>query len=264
MNTLQVVKIGGNVLDNPDNLNQFLNDFAQIEGFKILVHGGGNVATSLCEKLGIPTKMIDGRRITDKAAMDAVTMVYAGLLNKQVVAELQARKCNALGFTGADANLISAVKRPVLTIDYGFAGDIIQDQVNKAVIQLLLEANIVPVFCGITHDGKGQLLNTNADTIASAIAVAMSANYKVVLHYCFEKNGVLKDVTNEESVIKRISQEEYKYFKIKNIITDGMIPKLDNAFEAIDNGVNHVMVGNAGNISAMVKELEEAGTLLVK
>ncbi len=264
MNTLQVIKIGGSVLDNPENLSRFLSDFAQIQGPKILVHGGGKRATMLSEKLDITTKMVEGRRITDAATLEVVTMVYAGLLNKQLVAGLQARNCNALGFTGADANVIPAEKRPVGKIDYGFAGDIIQDKINTTAISVLLKANIIPVFCGITHDGNGQLLNTNADTIASALAVALAKDYKVVLHYCFEKNGVLKDINDENSVVPLISREEYKYYKIKNIIADGMIPKLDNAFSAINNGVDHVMVGNAGKITAMVSEINGAGTVLAK
>ena len=264
MNTLHVIKIGGNVLNSEEKLNKFLDDFAQLQGPKILVHGGGKLATSLSEKLGIPTKMVEGRRITDAETLKVVVMVYAGLINKQIVANLQARGCNATGFTGADANVIPAEKRPVKTIDYGFAGNIVQNQINTTAIEVLIKANIVPIFCGITHDGKGQLLNTNADTIASALAVAMSAHYKTILHYCFEKDGVLRDVSDETSVINQISREEYKYYKIKNIIADGMIPKLDNAFSAIDNGVDHVVIGNSEKVIQMVAEAENAGTILVK
>ncbi|MES2628142.1 MAG: acetylglutamate kinase [Bacteroidota bacterium] len=264
MKTLHVIKIGGNVLDNPERLARFLDDFSAIGESKILVHGGGKLATSLSATLGIETKMIEGRRITDAETLKIVTMVYAGLLNKQVVAGLQARNCNAMGFTGADGNVIPAEKRPVKTIDYGFAGDIVQEKINTKALKVMLESNIVPVFCGITHDGKGQLLNTNADTIASALAVAMTEDYKVVLHYCFEKQGVLRDVDDDRSVIAKISQEEYKYYKIKSIIADGMVPKLDNAFNAINSGVDHVTIGYSGKIRDMVADVEDAGTVLVK
>ncbi len=264
MKTVQVIKIGGNVINNPETLSKFLDDFALINGPKILVHGGGRMATTLSATLGIPTKMVDGRRITDAETLKVVTMVYAGLINKQIVAALQARACNAMGFTGADGNVIPAEKRPVKTIDYGFAGDIVQDKINTTAIDVLLQNNIVPVFCGITHDGKGQLLNTNADTIASALSVAMATHYKTVLHYCFEKNGVLRDVNDDNSVINLISQEEYKYYKIKNIIADGMIPKLENAFNAISAGVDHVVIGNSAKVVQMVAEAENAGTVLVK
>ncbi len=264
MNTLHIIKIGGNVLNNQEKLDKFLDDFATLTGPKLLVHGGGKMATSLSKTLGIETKMVEGRRITDAETLKVVTMVYAGLINKQIVAGLQARNCNAIGFTGADANVIPAEKRPVKTIDYGFAGDIVQQNINTTAIEVLIKANIVPIFCGITHDGKGQLLNTNADTIASALAVAMSAHYKTVLHYCFEKDGVLRDVADESSVIEKISREEYKYYKIKNIIADGMIPKLDNAFSAIENGVDHVVIGNSEKVVQMVVEAENAGTILVQ
>lgn len=250
-------------MDNPTKLSQFLDDFAALSGPKILVHGGGKLATSLSKTLGIPTKMVEGRRITDAETLKVVTMVYAGLINKEVVAGLQARNCNAIGFTGADANVIPAEKRPVTTIDYGFAGDIVQSKINTTAIEVLIKANIVPIFCGITHDGKGQLLNTNADTIASALAVAMSAQYTTILHYCFDKNGVLRDVDDDASVIEKISREEYKYYKIKQIIADGMIPKLDNAFSAIDNGVDHVVIGNAEKVVQMVVGAENAGSILV-
>lgn len=264
MKTLHVIKIGGNVLNSEERLHKFLNDFAAINGPKILIHGGGRSATSLSAKLGIETKMVEGRRITDAETLKVVTMVYAGLINKEVVAGLQARGCNAMGFTGADGNVIPAKKRPLKKIDYGFAGDIEQEKINTKAINVLLDADIVPVFCGITHDGTGQLLNTNADTIASALAVAMAGTYKVVLHYCFEKNGVLRDVDDDRSVIGKISQEEYHYYKIKNIINEGMIPKMDNAFNAINSGVDHVVIGNSSRVADMVADVKDAATMLVK
>lgn len=263
MTELHVIKIGGNVTDNPERLQKFLNDFAAIQGPKLLIHGGGKIATAMADTLGIKTQMIEGRRITDAETLKIVTMVYAGLINKQIVAGLQARGCNAIGFTGADGNVIPAVKRPVVTIDYGLVGDIHAEKVNTDLINTLLEKEIIPIFCGITHDEKGQLLNTNADTIASTLAVSMATKFKVVLHFCFEKNGVLKDVSDEYSVIPKISREEYKYYKIKNIIADGMIPKLDNAFRAIESGVDHVVIGNSAKVCDMVLEKDQSGTVLV-
>ncbi len=255
MDNLYVIKIGGNVIDNSENLHHFLNDFAALDGYKILVHGGGKLATDLSHTLGIEPKMVDGRRITDIETLRVVTMVYAGLINKNIVAQLQLYHCNAIGLTGADANLIRARKRPVKEIDYGFAGDLHETSVAKNKLSELLEAGLIPVFSAITHDGEGQLLNTNADTIASALAVALSSIYNVSLVYCFEKTGVLRDVTDEGSVIREISSSEFETLKSDNIIAGGMLPKLQNAFQAIQNGVNEVYIGKSDELPFLNEHL---------
>ncbi len=241
METLKVIKIGGNIIDNEDALQTFLEDFSKILGSKILVHGGGKLATQLANKMNIEVKMIDGRRITDEPTLDIITMVYAGKINKNIVAKLQGNRCNAIGFTGADANSIVAEKRPVKTMDYGFAGDILK--VNTSTLEILLNNNVTPVFCAITHDEKGQLLNTNADTIASELAIGFAKEYKTELYYCFEKNGVLKDVNDEASVIENINTKTYKSLLEQKIIIDGMLPKLNNCFHAISNNVHKVHIG---------------------
>lgn len=248
---LFVIKIGGNVIDNSHNLHEFLEHFVNLPGYKILIHGGGKVATDLGDKMGIEAKMIDGRRITDIETLRIVTMVYAGLINKNIVAQLQFRNCNAIGLTGADGNMIRAVKRPVKTIDYGFVGDLHETSVASHTIGKLLKDGLTPVFSAITHDGNGQLLNTNADTIASAIAVAMSKHYRTSLIYCFEKTGVLKDVEDENSIIREIKADEFDTLKENGIIAGGMLPKLQNAFEAIKNGVNDVYIGKADELSKL-------------
>lgn len=245
---LYIVKIGGNVIDNPEGLSEFLHHFATLDGYKILVHGGGKIATRLAAELGIQAKLVDGRRITDGDMLRVVTMVYAGLTNKQLVAGLQARGCNALGLSGADGNSIMAVKRPVKEIDYGFVGDLQSDSVNTTSLTKLLDGGFTPVFSAITHDGNGQLLNTNADTIASALAVSMSASYATSLVYCFEKRGVLRDVKDEHSVIPQIQAGEFEALKTTGVIADGMIPKLHNAFDAIANGVSEVYIGHANDL----------------
>lgn len=245
--SLRIIKIGGNIINNKEVLSSFLYDFSKLEDLKILVHGGGKRATTMAKKLGLEPKMIGGRRITDEANLEIVTMVYAGLLNKNIAAQLQLNDCNAIGLTGADANCILAHKRIVEDIDYGFAGDV--DKVNSDGIKLFLENKMTPVFCAITHDKKGQLLNTNADTISSEIAKALSDDYEVELVYCFEKNGVLEDVNSDNSVIERINKETYENLKEKNIIAEGMLPKLKNCFDALDNGVKKVIIGNPEVIS---------------
>ena len=258
---LYVVKIGGNIIDDNNKLALFLKDFAAIKGKKILVHGGGKLATQLAKDLGIEQAMVDGRRITDAATLKIVTMVYAGYINKNIVAKLQANKNNAIGFTGADANLIKAHKRlpsDSKGIDYGFVGDI--DSVNTSAILPLLQQDIAIVIAPITHDGNGQLLNTNADTIAQSIAVAMSNNYAVSLLYCFEKNGVLLDANNDSTVIPSINKEEYQSLKEKALIFAGMIPKLDNAFAAINSGVTKVIIGKAEMIELLI--VGKAGTTI--
>jgi acetylglutamate kinase len=245
---LNVIKIGGNVIDDESQLESFLEKFAALQGKKILVHGGGKVATRTAAGLGIEAKMIDGRRVTDAAMLDIVTMVYAGLTNKKIVSLLQKFDCDALGLSGADGNAIKAVKRPVREVDYGYVGDILVDSVNTLSIKKFLEAGFTPVFSAITHNGLGQLLNTNADTIASALAVSLSKIYDTRLIYCFEKDGVLRDVNDERSVIKSITPDEFETLKSAGVIYEGMIPKLDNAFHAIGKGVKNVYIGNALNL----------------
>ena len=239
---LSIVKIGGNIIEDQESLSQFLKLFAQLEGKKVLVHGGGKRATDFGKKLGIESKMVDGRRITDAQSLEVVVMVYAGLVNKNIVAQLQASNCNAIGLSGADANIIIAEKRPVNEIDFGFVGDIIA--VNSESISRLLSAAFVPVFCALTHDGRGQLFNTNADTIASEVAIALSHTYDTTLYYCFEKKGVLRTITDEDSVIRRINMESYQKLKQQKIISDGMLPKLENCFHALNKRVQRVCIGD--------------------
>ncbi|WP_259070279.1 acetylglutamate kinase [Mucilaginibacter sp. X4EP1] len=260
---LHIIKIGGNVIDNSENLHRFLKDFTALPGHKILVHGGGKVATQLSETLGIEPKMVDGRRITDIETLRVVTMVYGGLINKNIVAQLQHFGNNAIGLTGADGDFIRAKKRPVKTIDYGFVGDINENSINPKNISSLMEAGFTPVFCALTHDGEGQLLNTNADTIASALAVALAKLYDTTLIYCFEKKGVLKDITDEQSLINDIDPLRYEELKKDQIIHSGMLPKLDNAFAAIDNGVNAVIIGHSDDLGKL-KDNQPFGTRLSK
>ena len=240
-NTLKIVKIGGNVIDNPQALTSFLTVFSSIKGPKILVHGGGKSATALAKKTGLEVQMVDGRRITDAATLELITMVYAGKINKTMVAQLQALNCNALGFTGADANTITSEKRPVSTLDYGFVGDV--KNVETSTLELLLNHGISPVFCALTHDQNGQLLNTNADTIASELAIAFASKFEVELYYCFEKNGVLKDVNDDNSVIEKITQSSYKELLDAQVIYAGMLPKLNNCFHALEHQVSKVCIG---------------------
>ncbi|AOM76711.1 acetylglutamate kinase [Pedobacter steynii] len=248
MKKLSVIKIGGNVIDNSEKLHQFLLDFNALPGDKILIHGGGKIATELGVSLGIEAKMVDGRRITDIETLRIVTMVYAGLINKNMVAQLQAKGCNAIGLTGADGNIIRAVKRPVKEIDYGFVGDLDGASVSSATLDSLLRAGLTPVLCAITHDGESQLLNTNADTIASAVAVAMSSLYETVLVYCFEKRGVMRDVEDDNSLVPEIRMQEFESLKQEGVVSGGMIPKLHNAFEAIKSGVSAVYIGKADEL----------------
>ncbi|MEO8515629.1 MAG: acetylglutamate kinase [Flavobacterium sp.] len=241
-NTLTIIKIGGNVIDDDLALANVLHDFSAIEGPKILVHGGGKEASRFAEKLGLVPEMIDGRRITNNAMLDVVVMTYAGLLNKKIVAKLNALQNQAIGFSGADGNLILSEKRKNATIDFGFVGDVIS--VNNNLLSKLIEQGIVPVFCAITHDGNGQLLNTNADTITSELAIALSKNYNVKLLYCFEKQGVLVNAADENSVITKITQSKYKDLLEIGAIHSGMIPKLDNCFYALLKGVQHIIIGH--------------------
>jgi acetylglutamate kinase len=258
MQKLFVIKIGGNIIDDANALNSFIEKFAAIDAHKILVHGGGKLATEMATTMQIPQQMIDGRRITDEATLKLVTMVYAGFINKNIVAKLQAKNCNAIGLTGADANIILAKKRTVKEIDYGFVGDIVADGINDNFLKLLLENNTTAIIAPITHNGDGQLLNTNADTIANEIAKAMSAHYQVQLIYCFDKKGVLENVADENSVIKLITKENLETLKINKIIHEGMIPKIDNALEAVANGVYSVTLGHADELNKIIEG--EAGT----
>ncbi len=237
-----LIKIGGNIIDNPTELSQFLSDFSKIGGYKVLVHGGGKSATKMAESIGLVPQMIDGRRITDAAMLDVVVMIYAGQINKNIVAQLQANSTNAMGFSGADGNLIQSDKRNHPTINYGFVGDV--KKVNTQLLETLLSTGIVPVFCAITHDGKGQLLNTNADTIASELAIALSEVFDVTLNYCFEKPGVLYDAEDDSSVIENINPELYSKLKAEKAIHSGMIPKLDNCFNSLSKGVQKIKIGH--------------------
>jgi len=250
MKSLRVIKIGGNVIDNPESLQQFIVDFAMLQGPKILVHGGGKLATRLAEKLGIEQQLVDGRRITDAETLKIVTMVYAGFINKNIVAVLQANNCNAIGLCGADGDTILAHKRQHPVLDYGFVGDV--DVINTNLINNLLEKNIAVVFAPITHDQQGQLLNTNADTIAQEIARSLSDLYDVQLIYSFEKSGVLLDANDDTTVIPEIKPSYYQQLKSKSKIFAGMIPKLDNAFAALKSGVGKVIIGKAENLKELI------------
>ena len=246
--TLSIVKIGGNIVDNPEVLELFLSDFHRLEGRKLLVHGGGVMATKLSAQLGIETKMIEGRRVTDEETLKLVTMVYAGWINKQMVASLQKMGCNAIGLSGADANCIPSKRRNPEPIDYGFVGDPITEKMNGKFISMLIENETVPVFCAITHDGNGSLLNTNADTVAYSLASALSKYYRTTLFYCFEKEGVLRDVNDEDSLISTITFSEYLELKSQGVIAGGMIPKIDNSFRAMEEGVSEVVILHAKNL----------------
>lgn len=249
---INIIKIGGHIIDDEQSLASFLKDFAAVEGKKILVHGGGKLATKLAERLGIQQEMIEGRRITDEETLKIVTMVYAGYINKNMVAQLQASACNAIGVCGADANLVPATKRNHPTIDYGFAGDVNSSQLAVGSWQVFLDNGLFPVVAPITHDTKGKLLNTNADTMAQEIAKALSGQYQVNLIYSFEKNGVLLDVNDESSVISRLNPSYYLQLKREQRIFAGMIPKLDNAFAALHSGVKKVIIGKAESLQGLI------------
>lgn len=253
---INVVKIGGNVIDDPDALSRFIADFAQLPAPKILIHGGGKLATRLGEKLEVPARMIDGRRVTDRRTLDIVTMVYAGLINKNIVAGLQSAGCNAIGLSGADADAIPAVRRSPEPVDFGFVGDIDAGRINADFIRTLLSEGVTPVFCAITHDGKGSLLNSNADSVASAVAVAVSSIAPVDLVFCFEKTGVLRDVDDPQSLIAEIRPDIYAALRAEGVINKGMIPKIDNAFRAIGQGVASVTIKHSDNL------LADAGTVI--
>lgn len=244
---ITVVKIGGNVIDDAAALDRFVRSFAALPGAKALVHGGGKLATRLSGRLELETKMVDGRRITDRGTLDVVTMVYAGLVNKRIVAALQAAGCNALGLSGADGNIVRARRRSPDPVDFGFVGDV--ERVNAELLGRLLEAGIVPVFCAILHDGAGSLLNCNADSVASAVALAASQIAPTDLVYCFEKRGVLRDPDDEGSLIREITAESYAALHADGTVSKGMIPKIENALQAVKQGVRSVTIKNAANLS---------------
>lgn len=237
---LSIIKVGGKIVEEEATLQQFLDDFAHIEGYKVLVHGGGRSATKIAAQLGIESHMVNGRRITDRQTLQVVTMVYGGLVNKNIVAGLQARNVNALGLTGADMNVIRSHKRPVKDVDYGFVGDV--EKADGEMLTQLIAREIVPVMAPLTHDGNGNMLNTNADTIAGETAKALAPYFDVTLIYCFEKKGVLRDAADDESVIAHLNEEEFKQYVADGVIQDGMIPKLENAFQAIHSGVKKVII----------------------
>lgn len=246
MNKLTLVKVGGKIVEEPETLKQLLADFSKIEGFKVLVHGGGRSATAIAAKLGIESKMVNGRRITDEETLKVVTMVYGGLVNKQIVAGLQAIGINALGLTGADLNYMRSEKRTVKDVDYGYVGDV--KEVNSDILSDLILKNVVPVLAPLTHDNAGNMLNTNADTIAGEAAKALAQHFEVTLMYCFEKKGVLMNENDDESVINEITPVLFEKYVAEGIIQGGMIPKLENAFEAINAGVKQVIITRADNI----------------
>lgn len=244
---ITIVKVGGAVVEDEQQLSQLLKDFAVIEGRKVLVHGGGRRATKVAAALGIESHMVNGRRITDSDMLEVVTMVYGGLVNKNLVARLQAQGVNALGLTGADMDVIRSHRRPLKDgIDYGFVGDV--DQANGTMLSTLIEAGITPVMAPLTHDGKGQMLNTNADTIASETAKALATQYDVTLIYSFEKKGVLKNPDDDDSVIETITHEDFERYKANGTIGGGMIPKIENALAAVDAGVSRVIITLASAI----------------
>lgn len=247
MDRLTIIKVGGKVVEDPLQLNALLDQFKRISGFKMIVHGGGTLATDLSAKLGIETKMLEGRRITDSDTLDIVTMVYAGLINKKIVAGLQARAMNGIGLSGVDLDLIRSHKRAVKDVDYGFVGDI--EEINARELRMLIEENATPVIAPLTHDGNGLILNTNADTVASELAIELSNFYNVFLFYCFEKRGVLMDPGNAESVVGLLDEEQYLQMKNNGIISAGMLPKLETAFRAKRHGVKEILITNAINIA---------------
>jgi acetylglutamate kinase len=258
---LRVFKIGGQVVENEGALRAFLTDFAAVEGHKILVHGGGRWVSEMSARLGLEVKMLDGRRITDSETLRVVQMMLAGVANKTIVSILQGFQCNALGLTGADGDAIRAVKRPVRKgLDYGFVGDVVA--VNTSLISRLIGEGVVPVFAPMTHNGAGQMLNTNADTVASSLATGMAGDYNVELVYCFEYDGVLEDVSEPGSVIESINREGYGQLVDQGIIVKGMLPKIDNAFDALEQGVRLVKICNAAHIGNF-RRSEPFGTNIV-
>ena len=262
MKRLCVVKIGGHIVDDSRALQGFLRDFSVLDGPKILIHGGGKSVSGMSARLGIPVSMVEGRRITDAATLEVVVMMLAGVANKQIVAALQSLECNAIGLTGADGGTILAQKRPLRgAINYGMVGDIAQ--VASERIERLLAFGFVPVFTALTHDGKGQLLNTNADTVASALAVSMSEYYRTEIFYCFEKSGVLLELSDEASVVHRIDRRVYNDLHEKGCLQGGMLPKIDNAFAALDAGVQRVWIGLASDMRDAALGSRTCGTTII-
>jgi len=255
MEKLTIVKVGGKIVEEPDSLKQLLIDFSKIVGYKVLVHGGGRSATALAAKLGIESKMVNGRRITDEEMLKVVTMVYGGLVNKQIVAGLQAIGVNGLGLSGCDLNYMRSDKRPVGEVDYGFVGDV--KEVNADILADLISKGVVPVLAPLTHDNAGNLLNTNADTIAGEAAKALAGHFNVTLVYCFEKKGVLLDEKDDESVITKLTSSLFNQYVAEGVIQGGMIPKLENSFEALKAGVKQVVITRADLIHT------EGGTKIV-
>ncbi|BAM99614.1 acetylglutamate kinase [Blattabacterium cuenoti] len=240
---IHIVKIGGHLINDPKSLHDSLEAFCKLQGYKVLIHGGGRKADLISNKMGLFPKMIKGRRVTDKETLDIVVMTYAGIINKNIVARLQSYHCNALGLCGADGNCIQSYLRKMVNIDYGYVGDINVKSVNTHLIKFLLKNNITPVLCSITHNGTGNLLNTNADTIAAYIAMSLAQECEVELHFCFERKGVLRNVQDSESYLKKINFHLFQKMKQSHTITNGMIPKLENAFFAFQNGVSKVSIG---------------------
>ncbi len=259
MEKLLLAKIGGNVIDSSEVLAAFLDDFATIAGQKILVHGGGKLATEVATALGVETKMVEGRRLTDAETLKVVMMVYAGWINKTIVSGLQARGCNAIGLTGADANALAARKRQHPRLDFGFVGDI--ERVNTAVVIQFLHAGLTPVFAPLTHDGRGTMLNTNADTLAAALASALVPHHRTTLIYCFDKKGVLASA-DEADVIPRLTPQHYQSLKSKGVVSSGMIPKLDESFAALQAGVEAIILCHAAELRRVVHGEEAVGTIL--
>ena len=256
MEKLTVIKVGGKIVEEPETLNRLLSDFSALPSYKVLVHGGGRSATQLAARLGIESHMVNGRRITDAETLKVVTMVYGGLVNKNIVAGLQAKGVNAIGLTGADMDVIRSVKRPVQEVDYGFVGDV--TQVNTDLLVSLIHQGVVPVMAPLTHDGAGHLLNTNADTIAGETAKALARHFEVTLVYCFEKKGVLRDADDDDSVIPAITPELFRQYVEQGIIQGGMIPKLENSFSAVAAGVHQVIITLATAIDG------QSGTVIKK
>ncbi|MCF7804699.1 MAG: acetylglutamate kinase [Candidatus Marinimicrobia bacterium] len=251
MDRIIIAKIGGKVLNDKNLLGEFMEQFSRVSERKILVHGGGKVASDIAESMGVEVKMVDGRRITDRDTLNVVTMVYAGLLNKRVVAQLQGMGCNAAGFTGADANIILSERRPIKDIDYGYVGDVVN--VNDKTLTALLSDGITPVIAPLTHDGKGTNLNTNADTMASVVAQAMAKHFRSELIYCFEMPGVLESVEDNDSVIRHLDYQRYEQLRTTGAIASGMIPKLDTGFGALDNGVSDVKICHANALASVIE-----------
>lgn len=255
MQKLNVIKVGGQIVEEPETLQALLSRFAAVEGLKVLVHGGGRAATRIASQLGIESKMVGGRRITDEPMLQVVTMVYGGLVNKNIVAKLQALGVNALGLTGADLGYMRSDKRPVKDIDYGFVGDV--KDVDSSVMAKLIADGVVPVLAPLTHDGNGNLLNTNADTIAAEAAKALARHFDVTLTFCFEKKGVLSNPDDDDSVISQITREDFEKYVADGTVAGGMIPKLENAFDAISKGVSRVVITKADELG------NNSGTVIV-